>query len=508
MADRNTFLVFVHGWSVTNTDTYGGLPARLRNEARSRNIGLSIKHLFLGRYISFHDEVTVPDISRAFETAVRQELKQVIQSGVRFACITHSTGGPVVRDWWNRFYASNPGSGQCPMSHLVMLAPANFGSALAQLGKGRLSRLKNWFGGTEPGQGVLDWLELGSKGVWDLNTRWIESGGNFIKANGIFPFVLTGQTIDRKFYDNLNSYTGESGSDGVVRAASANLNARLIRLEQQAPFRKRARSSPYQAPELLHKGTQVAPGTAMRIVGGAAHSGADKGIMRSVYRPVGHVRGRELVNALFDCLAVTNAAEYRNVVDKHAKETDKVQVDERLETEKKFLISDTHFIHDRNSMVVFRITDDYDNEITDFDLILTAGPKSDPNHLPKGFFVDRQRNSKSKNTVTYFFNYDIMVGAPEAKAGGKVIRAATSGAEALGFKIHTRPSDGFVRYLPCEIKADQKILADSLRPNATTLIDIRLRRLVDKEVFRLSKMTGDIPDRDFKNTKPGNELAD
>eukprot|EP01031_Cornospumella_fuschlensis_P043536 gene43536-53229_t len=43
-----------------------------------------------------------------------------------------------------------------------MLAPANFGSALAQLGKGRVGRLKAWFSGVEPGQGVLDWLELGS----------------------------------------------------------------------------------------------------------------------------------------------------------------------------------------------------------------------------------------------------------------------------------------------------------------------------------------------------------
>lgn len=63
-----------------------------------------------------------------------------------------------------------------------------------------------------------------------------------IAADGIFPFVLSGQTIDRKLNDNLNSYTCESGSDGVVRIAAANLRGRFIELEQQAPRRKAATS--------------------------------------------------------------------------------------------------------------------------------------------------------------------------------------------------------------------------------------------------------------------------
>ena len=126
MARRSKILVFVHGWSVTNTDTYGGLPARLRNEAKARDLAIEIKHLYLGRYISFHDEVRLPDIARAFEKAVSDELGSALQHGKRFICITHSTGGPVVRDWWHRYYDGVEGSGVCPMSHLIMLAPATW----------------------------------------------------------------------------------------------------------------------------------------------------------------------------------------------------------------------------------------------------------------------------------------------------------------------------------------------------------------------------------------------
>jgi hypothetical protein len=78
------------------------------------------------------------------------------------------------RELGQRFYAVSKDR-VCPMSHLIMLAPANFGSALAQLGKSRISRLKTWFEGVEPGTGVLDWLELGSPEAWKLNRAWISS---------------------------------------------------------------------------------------------------------------------------------------------------------------------------------------------------------------------------------------------------------------------------------------------------------------------------------------------
>jgi len=122
-------IVFVHGWSVTNTRTYGGLPERLVSEGSRHGLKLQKRHIYLGRYVSFHDEVRVEDIAAAMEAAV---MDQKLGSANRFFCVTHSTGGPVVREWFDRFYARKRKT--CPMSHLVMLAPANFGSALAQLG--------------------------------------------------------------------------------------------------------------------------------------------------------------------------------------------------------------------------------------------------------------------------------------------------------------------------------------------------------------------------------------
>lgn len=508
MTKKKIVLVFVHGWSVTNTSTYGALPERLRIEASAAGMDILVKEIFLGRYISFHDEVRVPDISLAFASAIEDQLSTLIKNNTRFVCITHSTGGPVVRDWWQRYYINEAKSGVCPMSHLIMLAPANYGSALAQLGKGRLSRMKSWFGGVEPGQGVLDWLELGSEGAWQLNTDWINMDGKQIGVNGVFPFVLTGQSIDHTIYDNLNTYTGESGSDGVVRVAAANLHGRQIRLEQQQPVKRtnRKKKEPYwKADKLELKQFQQSPATALRVITAKSHSGDKMGIMKSVKKSTSDKKSIETIEAILACIGVNSKTEYNKLTTEFAQQTKEIQVKQKLETLKHLLRPKTYFIRDKYSMVIFRVSDQQGHAVKDFDLILTAGTKSDPNLLPQGFFVDKQRNKVNPETITYFFNHDIMKGTDAVvNSEGEVIREATDGAKRLGFKILPRPDEGFVHYLPCEVSASEELLKNILKANSTTLVDICLQRLVYKNVMRLDKGT---KTHKFSKTKPGDDIV-
>ncbi len=497
MTDR-TF-VFVHGWSVTHTDTYGQLPERLVAEARAAGETIAIENLWLSRYVSFRDEVRMSDIAWAMECAVQRDLAHLLAKGERFVVITHSTGGPVARAWWYEFYAEPKKT--CPMSHLVMLAPANFGSALAQLGKGRLSRLKSWWGGIEPGQGVLDWLEHGSKESWELNESWIRRRFGAFDEGGVFPFVLTGQTIDRAFYDHLNAYTGELGSDGVVRVAAANLNAALVRLEQSGD------ESPAGIP-LVPRGKVVrSPRCAFRLIPGASHSGEEKGIMRSVGGAIGD-RGVEVVKAIRRCVQVADASSYAALVDAFGRETDAVIEQERAEKEVVPLWRDRAYIHDRMSLVILRITDTEGHGVEDLDLVLT-GARDNPDLLPEGFLADRQRNLRHANVLTFLINHDLMVGCPQVldprqADGSVVLRAAEAGVATLGLRIGPRPQAGFVHYLPAAIAANQKLLRDVVRPNETTLVDIVLRRIVREGVFRLGSGSGERAP--FSQTDPGPQL--
>jgi len=478
-------IVFIHGWSVTNLNTYGELPQRLQLEAAKYNLKIDIQHIFLSRYISFHDEVGLDDIARALDSAIKEQLLG-IQS---FVCITHSTGGPVVRHWWNYFYDNSP----TKISHLIMLAPANFGSALAQLGKAKLSRIKSFFDGVEPGQRVLNWLELGSKSSWELNKKWILSDGNQIGKQGIFPFVLIGQSIDRKLYDHLNSYTGELGSDGVVRTAAANLNSRYIHLKQNTI--KTTNNEIKISTTLDVAQYKESPKVPLRIITGKSHSGSEMGIMNSV-RKSRDEKSKETITSIFKCINVDSIEKYNELKKQFEVETSIVQQNELIESAPEFLFFHTHFIHDRFSQVIFRITDSEGYPITDFDILLTAGQDSDPNNFPPGFVADRQRNSINKEIITYYFNYDLIVGAPENE-----FRKKTEGITQIGLKIIPRPQEGFVRFVACEIKANEDLLQKTIQPNSTTLIDIVLQRVVSKGVFQMNDLTKNPKNPDFSKTK-------
>ena len=466
-------VVFVHGWSVTNTDTYGGLPAALLKNA-PQDLALAVDHLYLAKYVSFADEVMVDDIARGMEAAVRAEIVPRLAQGERFACITHSTGGPVVRAWITQFYGD--ALAKCPLGTLVMLAPANHGSALAQLGKGKLARMKFFAGGVEPGVGVLDWLELGSDQSWHLNASWMALD---LVGAGLYSFVLTGQSIDRSFYDNLNSYTGEAGSDGVVRVAAANLNYGLIRLEQQGgDF---ALSKPGQAPV-----------TALGVLPGLSHSGEEMGIMRSVAATDDGTH--PTVAAVLQCLGIRSAASYQACIKSLADLTHQTQDAERTRRQKDGLLFKRTFTTSRYCMLVFRVSDDRGNSLQDYDILFTAGPTYDADHLPPGFFLDRQRNSRNRGKLTYFLDYDVMAPwfqRPQLQ-------------DKFGFRISARPGEGYAHYTVAEHQGTFSALAQYFTANQTVMVDVVLQRRVMDGVFRL---TQSLAPEDFSGQPTGKPLT-
>ena len=505
MAD-DRIVVFVHGWSVRNTDTYGGLPAALKREAsRAAELRIDVRHIWLGKYISFRDEVRVEDLARALQNALNQELGDELRAGRRFVCITHSTGGPVVRDRWNRFYIEPANAGACPMSHLIMLAPANFGSALAQLGKERIGRLKSWFEGVEPGAGVLDWLELGSSEAWDLNTKWIASRSPVERTPPVFPFVLTGQSIDRKLYDHLNTYTDEAGSDGVVRTAAANLNAGHVRLVQELPPPNLRGRSTLPRVELQMDGPlRRSPRTAFALIEGRAHSGKDKGIMGSV---AANDPDHPTVATILRCLVVATPQEYFTLCDAFDTQNRAVREKERIEpAPRRLLLPDTPpFFHDTHSMVVARVRDDRGYVVNDFELTLLGGPegRASADRLPRGFLVDRQKNRRDGGAITFYFCYDAMNGLQaltDARDRTIVVRRELPGVEALGFALGPRPDTGFVHYFPAFLAASRQVLSQFLRPDETNLIDVVLKRVVREGAFRLTRR---LAEEDFTDEPPG-----
>lgn len=442
-------LVFIHGWSVTDTDTYAQLPQAIEKRMQG-STELTIRHIYLGRYISFDDEVRLTDLAKAFDNA-----RIDLLGDKPFAVITHSTGAPVLRQWLQMFYVGEQ-LAHCPLTHLIMLAPANHGSALAQLGKSRVGRIKSFFSGIEPGRRILDWLELGSDGQYQLNLHWL----NDFSLIGPLPFVLTGTTIDPKFYDFLNSYTAEKGSDGVVRAASANLNFSHIVLAQTA---QTCNSFDASCVTKLQVAKYLEPKqhTAFELIKNASHSGSEKGIMGSV--TTRNASKKHVVHRIIDCLNVNSHKQYQQLADEMHQASSLVRSK----------VS--------GCMLVVRVIDDTGLPVEDFDIILLSGTGFSPNVFKPGFMLDKQKNHQNNHVMTFYFD------------AAKIAKVANG---KIGIRIEPRPEQGMCYYQNAEYHSDSKQVTRLLKADQTTMVDIILQRHISPNTFSLvtPEQAGDFSD--------------
>lgn len=180
----------VHGWSARDT-SMGKLAGFLAGQ------GFAVEHVWLGGYPSMADEVHLADSARRLGQLV-DEMQADGRLGPRFHVITHSTGALVVRQWLVFTYPE----GGAPVDNLLMLAPANFGSPLAVMGRSALGRLIKGFGNSfQTGTEFLHALEHGSAlqerlALSDRLSRDGDRKSVFSEA-GTRPYVITGLDVFR-----------------------------------------------------------------------------------------------------------------------------------------------------------------------------------------------------------------------------------------------------------------------------------------------------------------------
>jgi hypothetical protein len=297
---------------------------------------------------------------------------------------------------------------------------------------------------------------------------------------------LIGDRPDRSLYDVVNSYTGEDGSDGVVRLAAANLNATHCELAQ-----------PGASPTLSMTLTR-APRTAFKMLAGLSHSGTKQGIMGAT--PPSPLT----VEAIMRCLAVDSAATYTALC--HAFADENAQRDaNRVELEPALFSPRVH-IHDPRSLMIFRLLDDRGEPLLNAQFQLTAGPEASADHLPQAFMLDRQANSRSPATVAMFLNRAVLAGEvaiPDPRDPHKTLRDPLQPHRPYG--VHIEPVDltGLIRHVVASTARGDDLL-DALGAHETTIVDVVLSRRVAEGVFRL---TQNLVAESFQHPLPGADLA-
>jgi len=217
-------VILLHGWN-GSSESLRGVANWLRQQ------GVDSVDIHLGDYLSLNDELTLRDLGFAFRRALAA--KNISQDRHSFNLVVHSTGGLVAREYLRQVCDGDVE--KTPIQHLCMLAPANFGSPLAKIGKSMRGRLFfgwGWDHLGETGTRILNCLELASPYTWEL------AEDDLFDAR--FPVFSPENTLLTVMV-GTNGYTGprsivnENGSDGTVRVSTANLNAHLFRFDLAEP---------------------------------------------------------------------------------------------------------------------------------------------------------------------------------------------------------------------------------------------------------------------------------
>lgn len=207
-------IVIIHGWSDSSSSF----------DALRKFVGSLAGNVFeinLADYVSMDDEVRFDDLVAGMQRAWGDVGLPTRPGSVD--AVVHSTGGLVIRDWLATHFAP----GEAPIKRLLMLAPANFGSPLAHKGHSFIGRIVKGFKSKkrfQTGKHILKGLELASPYAWELAMRDRFNPKNHFAAGSVLCTVLVGNTG----YDGIMAAANEDGSDGTVRASSANLNCAMI----------------------------------------------------------------------------------------------------------------------------------------------------------------------------------------------------------------------------------------------------------------------------------------
>ena len=225
-----TKLLILHGYSDGATSFTG-----LRDFFEAN--GYARDDVFLLNYASMDDQSMFSDFADKLDEDYE---KKFGDERIDVAC--HSTGSLVVRLWLDLHFARQRVAGKAkprsPVKHLLMFAPANFGSDLAEMGQSFLGKFRSTFFNSnrksgdflESGKFVLQGLEPASPFQWDLSGRDLHGEGFFNPDLGddnvCFPFVFAAGKAYGGLQAQIIKDRKKPGTDGTVRICGTSMNTR------------------------------------------------------------------------------------------------------------------------------------------------------------------------------------------------------------------------------------------------------------------------------------------
>lgn len=476
-------VLILHGWS-DNASSFEPLKQWLMQRGRPT------AQVFLGNYESMEDNVTFDDLADGLQTrlAALERNGTLRLDPFSLDVIIHSTGGPVIRRWLHHYLRDvcRGDLARCPISRLIMLAPANFGSRLAAQGKSTLAKLfrGGLAHGFQTGRHILEGLELGSPALWQMAENDLFCGQSVypVSEQGPWLFIFSGTSTYGELKGFVARGANEDGSDGTVRAAAAALNSVRLCADYTRPEDPRVRAERPRSASV-----------AFRLVEGVNHS---------QIVPDGADATHPTFTLIAQCLGVRTRAEYETLASRFAQENEAFYQQQGL-----LDLGAENRVHAYQQFVV-RVKDDMGNSVDDYRLDFhvvdqtiadsTFDPRraDDPTlvklrryqnftrELQEEVIASVQPHSVNQSYRTFFVNLDRLAALQTKIPTGAFIGLNL---DAAGPTPDLTYDTDRLRYLPTIVPLQDQDGGNVtfFASNTSTLVEILLQRVPSERVFKV-----------------------
>lgn len=477
-------ILLIHGYSSegkndTVKQIYGTLPQDLR-----KALGAQVKALNLSRWISLNDGITIDDISFAMDRALQSpRYRGLLKTG--FNVVIHSTGALVVRNW-----IKNHSPKPSPIHNLVHLAGANFGSGLAHIGQGQLSRWGRLiFSGTGRGAMVLKELEFGSWKTIDMHRHFLEPGNEMFKDYEVQEYCINGSQVPKNLRLVPIRYIKEDSADTTVRTSACNLNFNYVTVK---PEPKTFSLTQKQVQDLVNQRlddhpiidehytyeTPYAdpdrPRVPFAVAYETAHFGANIGIVTgSDNRPSVIPLIKKALLTPFDTAAYADTAQFFD--DQNATTFTKA-------AKLKWSITEWNkqAQYEGHSQLIFRLRDQNGASVDHFDITIKSHQKKGKNLVNlEDLIEDHHGNKKHPGTITYYLR------TQEFKS--RRFRDVFDRLKTVDVEITAyQPESDDISFVPISLHLTPDLIATIIKSFQTTIVDVTLARLPSRNVFKIT----------------------
>jgi len=326
-----------------------------------------------------------------------------------------------------------------------------------------------------------------------MHLHYLQPGFSMYEDYQVQEFCLIGSQTPAYLRPIPIRYLKEDSSDNTVRTSASNLNFNYCRL---TPTETAFSLSNNEVKNFVEMRLQndVISNSHYQFEYEQYHSDSRQRIPFSVLFETAHfdadigiVSGKDNRDDVLPMIKLAldtpyDVAAYNDTRERY-EENLKQTFDRAAELDWSILEWDKQAQYEAHAQIIFRLKDQYDNDVEHFDITFKSQKESKNQKKLESMLEDKHVNKLNKGTITFYLRLEEFKKNNKNKWKNHLKNIAPMDIEITGYE----PLSGDITYLPASVHLDAVQLGNIVEKFKSTVIDVRLLRLPSDKVFEMHR---------------------